>query len=75
MNNLLIKCPTCGTVYRIVEADKVALKLTTDFGDILNMDPETYDAICMKCNTIIDLLSNSMVTESWIADLLFKIKG
>ena len=75
MNNLLLKCPTCGTIYRIVEADKQALKLITDFGDKLDMNEETYDATCIKCNTVIDTLPNSMITESWIADLLFKIKG
>lgn len=75
MNNLLIKCPHCGTVYRIIKTDRENECLITDFNDRVKLDIDTAESNCMKCNNRIALLDNSMITESWIADLLFKVKG
>lgn len=75
MNNLLIKCPQCGTVYRIIKTDRENECLITDFNDRIKLDIVTAESTCMKCNHRIELLENSIVTESWIADLLFKVRG
>lgn len=75
MNNLLIRCAKCGTVYRIIKTDRENQCLITDFGDKIKIDSDTAICNCMKCNNQIELLDNSIVTESWIADLIFKVKG
>ena len=75
MNNLLLKCPNCGTIYKITKTDREKQSLITDFGDRIKLNPENASSICIKCNTEIEILDNSMVTESWVADLVFKIKG
>lgn len=75
MNNLLIKCPHCGTIYKITKTDRENEYLITDFGDKIKLNIETAESKCIKCNNSIQVLDNSIITEDWIANLLFKVKG
>ena len=75
MNQLLMKCPNCGVIYRITHTDRDNLQVVTDFGDHIQLNPDNLNAICLKCNDEINLAKDSMVTKNWIADALFRVKG
>lgn len=83
MNYFLIKCPHCQKIYKVecrplLSDDVRVLKLSTDFGDILDIDitsmPNTTK--CLSCKHQIALDSkNAIKTDDWIANLFFKVKG
>ena len=66
----LIKCPYCGRIYKIVKEDR---HFHTDLGGVLHKKKDSCQ--CMHCKKLFPTIENSMNTEDWIANLLFKIKG
>ena len=65
----LIFCPHCGQAFKIVKEDKY---LYTDFNDRFYNKAITN---CVKCHKEFNLKDNSLITDDWIADLIFKVKG
>jgi transcription elongation factor Elf1 len=59
----LIQCPACGQLYK---TDKKENRYITDYNDDITDH-------CIKCKNTIT--PNVIMTEDWIADMVFKIKG
>ena len=75
MCKLLIHCPHCGKIFKIIRAEHdEKISFITDFNDKFIAD-ENYNYHCISCGGVFDVTKNSMTTESWIADMLFKVKG
>lgn len=73
MNNILIKCPHCNTIFKIVKSADCGIFIT-DFGDVFTPE-ENYNYKCLNCKEEFNILNNHKITEDWVANLFFKIKG
>lgn len=63
----LVQCPECGCVYKCKGVATVrGLRYITDYNDDI-----TETCVCCKKK----ITPKAMITEDWIADLVFKIKG
>ena len=76
MDNLLVKCPHCNCIYKIIDAKKEDNKFIfiTDMNGKLKPN-ENFEYTCIKCKGQFNILEHCMKTEDWIANLVFEIKG
>ena len=65
-----IRCPKCGKIFK-TKLHKNGYE--TDFGDLLRVRGNIIH--CLKCEKSFSVTENRIVTEEWIADMIFKIKG
>ena len=75
MRNYILICPNCGKMYKIVDIQegRNGQIYITDFGDRFECDMEGYYG-CMCCHQPYQI-NTIMMTEDWVADLVFTTRG
>lgn len=74
MNNILLRCDKCGKIYKIVKGEPDNQVFYTDFNDALRIDEEGK-ITCLVCGNRYEVLGNNMITDDWIANAVFTVKG
>lgn len=72
MNNLLVKCPHCKRIFKIVKTQ--GNNIVTDFNDTMEVNVDNFLVKCL-CGRQFNFVQNTILTEDWIADLFYKVKG
>ena len=75
MNNILLTCPHCNKIFKIVRKDTVngLPEYITDFNDKFILQNSSYH--CISCGYPISFRTNAIVTDDWIADMVFNVKS
>ena len=75
MNNIILTCPKCNRMFKIIESKVVDKKLVfiTDFGD--KFVQHNNETTCVCCNNNFSIRNNYITTDDWIANMIFTVKG